>query len=222
MLCAYKTRQGIIFPVAGKSFSHRSALAWPGYCTLLIATMSTFASAMSPEVDLQYPIGRFEWPAAVSREQLATWIAGIEKLPDELQAVVAALHPKQLDTPYRPGGWTVRQLVHHLADSHLNCYQRYRLALTEEAPVIKPYDEKAWAELSDAKTGPVDISLLLLRTLHARWTSLLHSLTATEWARVFVHPERGAMRLDMTTGLYAWHSLHHVAHIRKLREREGW
>jgi hypothetical protein len=184
--------------------------------------MSTFTTFASPGIDLRYPIGRFEWPDTAQPEQLGTWIAEIEKLPDDVQSAVAALQPKQLDTPYRPGGWTVRQVVHHLADSHLNCYQRYRLALTEEAPVIKGYDERAWAELGDAKVGPVDVSLLLLRTLHSRWTYLLRSLTKEQWARTFVHPERGSVRLDVTTGLYAWHGRHHVAHILKLREREGW
>jgi hypothetical protein len=172
--------------------------------------------------DLRYPIGQFQWPENVTQHQRTLWISEIEKLPEELQSAVAALQAAQLNTRYRPDGWTVRQVVHHVADSHLNCYQRYRLALTEEAPVIKPYDERAWAELADAKNAPVDVSLLLLRTLHVRWTALLHGLTEDQWTRTFVHPENGSMRLDSTAGLYAWHGRHHVAHILKLRERAGW
>jgi uncharacterized damage-inducible protein DinB len=182
--------------------------------------MNATTTLPSAGVDLRYPIGRFEWPGSAPRDQLAAWITEIEKLPDELQAAVSGLDPAQLESPYRPGGWTVRQLVHHVADSHLNCYQRCRLALTQEGPVINTYDEKAWAELHDAKTGPVDASLLLLQALHARWASLLRSLTDEQWARTFIHPERGPMRLDFTAALYAWHSRHHVAHIRNLRTRE--
>lgn len=128
----------------------------------------------------------------------------------------------QLDTPYRPGGWTVRQVVHHLADSHLNSYQRFRLALTERSPLIKPYDETAWAELPDAKTAPIAVSLSLLDGLHARWIALLRSLDEDGFARTFRHPELGEKRLDWTLGLYAWHSRHHLAHIRNLRQRMDW
>ena len=174
--------------------------------------MSTFTTSASSAVDLRYPIGRFQWPESATPEQLATWITDIEKLPDEIQSAVAALQPKQLDTPYRPGGWTVRQVVHHLADSHLNCYQRYRLALTEDAPLIRAYDEKAWAELSDAKSGPVDVSLLLLRTLHSRWTDLLHSLTNEHGReRLFIRNAARCVwmcrRVFMPgTGAITWHT----------------
>jgi hypothetical protein len=135
---------------------------------------------------------------------------------------VSGLSEAQLDTPYRPSGWTVRQVVHHLPDSHLNSYTRCRLALTEDAPTIKPYDEAAWAELSDAKTGPIAPSIALLEGLHARWTCLLRGLSDAEFARTFRHPELGEVRLDWTAGLYAWHCSHHLAHITNLRERENW
>lgn len=174
------------------------------------------------EVDLQYPIGKFERPGHITKEQRRASVAELEQLPENLQAAVSRLHAKELDTPYRLGGWTVRQVVHHVADSHMNSYGRFRLALTEEAPVIKTYDEGAWAELKDARTAAVDVSLLLLRALHSRWTDLLHSLSDQQWAKTFVHPALGEMRLDAAAGLYAWHSRHHVAHIRSLREREGW
>jgi hypothetical protein len=216
MLCTRRTIDEPSFPGTGEFFvSFASG-------TFEIDSMSTSTTSAVAEVDLRYPIGPFKRPGTVSPEKLTGCISDLERLPDELQSALAGLQTYQLDTSYRPGGWTVRQVVHHLADSHINCYQRFRLALTEEAPLIKVYDEKAWAELSDAKSGPVDVSLLLLRALHARWTALLHELTPAHWARTFVHPEHGAMRLDQAAGMYAWHSRHHLAHIRGLREREGW
>ena len=139
-----------------------------------------------------------------------------------MTAAVAGLDDRQLDTPYRPGGWTVRQVVHHYADSHANSYVRFRLALTEDAPVIKPYDEQRWAELPDAKSAPISVSLTLLSALHQRWVLLLRSLDDQTFARTFIHPELGEMRLDKTLGLYAWHCHHHVAHITNLRARQGW
>lgn len=176
----------------------------------------------STDTDLRYPIGRFAWPATVSVDDRQGWIEELERLPLNLEVAVEGLSEGQLDVPYRPGGWTARQVVHHLADSHLNCYQRYRLALTEDRPKIKPYDEAAWAELPDAKLSPIRPSLTLLRAIHERWTILLHSLTEEQWERTFVHPDRGEMKLDATLGLYAWHSRHHVGHIRNLRSRQGW
>lgn len=172
--------------------------------------------------DLRYPIGRFEPPVHITAGNRAAWLQEIEQLPKLLRDAVSGLSGAQLDTSYRPGGWTVRQVVHHLADSHLNSYQRFRLALTEDAPLIKPYDEAAWAELLDAKSAPVDFSLALLESLHARWVLLLRSLSDEQLTRTFKHPERGEVRLDTTLGLYAWHGRHHVAHIRNLRDREGW
>ena len=163
--------------------------------------------------DLRYPIGRFEFDGEVSERQRREWIAAIAETPARLREAVKGLSEQQLDTPYRPGGWTLRQVVHHLPDSHLNSYVRYRLALTEDEPTIKPYAEARWAELADARTGPVEPSLALLEALHDRWVRLLNSLSPADWARTFRHPERGISTLDRTLGLYAWHGRHHVAQI---------
>jgi hypothetical protein len=161
-------------------------------------------------VDPRYPIGKADLKDTTP---LADAIAIIASLPQELRNAVGRLTPVQLDAPYRDGGWTARQVVHHLADSHLNSYTRFRLALTEQAPVIKPYDEKAWAELPDAKSGAVDMSLALIDGLHARWSALLQSMAPADFAKTFVHPERGVMTLATTTRLYAWHCRHHLAHL---------
>ena len=171
---------------------------------------------------LKYPVGRYAPPdGAISAEQRATWMEQMAKLPANLTKAVAGLTEAQLDTPYRPGGWTVRQVVHHLPDSHLNSYTRFRLALTENSPLIKPYEESAWAELSDARSAPVGPSLALLEGLHGRFVLLLRSLSDADFAKSFRHPELGEKRLDWTLGLYAWHSLHHVAHINNLRRLQG-
>ena len=172
--------------------------------------------------DLRYPIGRFEASQTITREQRQTWIDDIDHLPTNLRRAITGLNDEQLDTPYRPGGWTVRQVIHHLADSHMNAYVRFRLALTETAPTIKPYDEAAWAWLPDAKTAPVEVSLKLLDSLHERLTTLLRSMEDVDFDRTFRHPERGEMRLDTNLGLYSWHGLHHMAHIEQLRNREKW
>lgn len=169
--------------------------------------------------NLQFPIGRFKPQAEWSEAEVAANLASIEHLPAQLRRAVADLSEHQLDTPYRPGGWTVRQVVHHLADSHLNSYQRCRLALTEDRPVIKPYDEKKWAELPDALHGPVDVSLALLEALHLRWVILLKSLPPADLQRVFVHPESGDNTLMKTIALYAWHGRHHLAHITSLQNQ---
>ncbi len=158
----------------------------------------------------------------ISELQRRKLIAGIAETPARLRAAVARLSPPQLDTPYRPEGWTVRQVVHHLADSHLNSYTRFRLALTEQEPTIKPYDEKLWAELTDARTAPIEPSLTLLESLHHRWVLLMRALSPSEFARTLRHPERGVMTLDEHVCLYEWHGRHHVAHITSLRERMGW
>lgn len=175
-------------------------------------------------MDLRYPIGRFELPAQLTTPERSALIDTIAATPAALRVAVRGLSDTQLDTPYRPGGWTVRQVVHHVPDSHLNSYVRFRLALTEEQPTIKPYDEARWAELPDAKGPLVAESLALLEALHARWVSLLRAMTPAEFARTLVHPERpGApMSLDTMVALYAWHGRHHVAHITALRERMGW
>jgi len=171
---------------------------------------------------LQYPIGKFQFEAAPGTEQLGRWIDQIAETPAQLRAAVAGLSPEQLDTPYRPGGWTLRQVVHHVPDSHMNSYVRFRLALTEQEPTIRPYDEHAWSGLMDARTAPAEISLALLESLHARWVLLLRSLTPADWKRAFRHPELGVVTLEQNADLYAWHGRHHVAHITSLRNRMGW
>ena len=173
-------------------------------------------------MDLQYPIGRFVWSGASSDSDRKRYIDEIAEAPQQLRAAVAGLSDAQLDTPYRPGGWTVRQVVHHVPDSHLNSYVRFRLALTEKEPTIKPYDESQWAELTDARTAPIEASLALLESLHARWVLLLRSLNPDDFAREFRHPELGTVSLDKNLALYAWHGRHHVAHITSLRDRMGW
>jgi len=172
--------------------------------------------------DLRYPIGELPPPSAVNSVDRASAIDVIAALPDEIRHAVRNLSSSQLDTPYRPGGWTVRQVVHHMADSHLNAYVRMKLALTEETPTISPYDEKIWASLPDS-TLPVEISLNLLDSLHARWAALYRSLAPADFSRTFRHPELdGLQTLDRQLQSYSWHSRHHVAHIARLREREGW
>jgi uncharacterized damage-inducible protein DinB len=172
--------------------------------------------------DLRYPIGKFSFDNALTPEHLRESIAQIAVAPARLRAAVEGLSNEQLEAPYRPGGWTVRQVVHHLPDSHLNAYIRIRFALTEEQPTIKPYDENLWAALPDARTAPIEISLSLLEALHRRWSLLLGSLTPADLARTFRHPEIGLMTVEKNIALYAWHGRHHVAHITGLRERMGW
>jgi uncharacterized damage-inducible protein DinB len=183
--------------------------------------MSTVATPQ-PAERLQYPVGKYAPPTQIRAGERAAWIDEIEGLPSKLRQAVAGLADRELDTPYRPGGWTVRQVVHHLPDSHLNSYVRFRLALTESGPAIKPYDEAAWAELPDAKSSPIESSLALLEALHVRWVALLRSMGEPEFARTFQHPQLGEMRLDRNLGLYAWHGRHHLAHITELRSRKGW
>jgi uncharacterized damage-inducible protein DinB len=172
--------------------------------------------------DLKYPVGEFRAEAALPDAQLEQCLKTIEDTPASLRGAVKGLTEAQLDTPYRDGGWTVRQVIHHVADSHMQSYSRFRFALTEAEPVIKPYDEATWAELPDAKTAPIELSLLLLDALHARWMILLRSLDDAALARVFVHPEMGSVPLLKAVQLYAWHGRHHTAHITRLRERSHW
>jgi hypothetical protein len=172
--------------------------------------------------DLRYPIGKFQHVASLTQEQRGQFIAAIAETPARLAAAVAGLNPEQLDTPYRPGGWTVRELIHHIPDSHMNAFIRFKLALTEDEPTIKPYDEALWAKLGDVKGTPTQVSLALLENLHKRWVALLLSLSPADWLRKFRHPEIGTMMLDDLLALYAWHGRHHVAHITSLRERNGW
>jgi DinB superfamily len=173
-------------------------------------------------MDLKYPIGNFDFQQAVTPEMLPGLIAQIEQLPVQLRAAVQGMSDAQLDTPYRPEGWTVRQTVHHLADSHMNSFLRLRFALTEDEPAIKGYDEKAWGELLDTRTAPIELSLQILDGLHARWVLLLKGMSQAQFARCFRHSAMGLMPLDKTTALYAWHGRHHTAHITGLKAREGW
>ncbi|HEV8131997.1 MAG TPA: bacillithiol transferase BstA [Acidobacteriota bacterium] len=172
--------------------------------------------------DLRYPIGEFKMPAAITDEQRKRFIDEIAETPAKLRAAVGGLSSEQFDTPYRPGGWTVRQVVHHLPDSHLNSYIRFKLALTEDEPLIRTYDQESWARLEDGRTAPPEISLALLESLHKRWVLLLRSLKPTDFSRKFRHPEWGVLTLDQNLSLYGWHGQHHVAHITSLRERMGW
>ena len=176
----------------------------------------------TPEIseDLRYPIGKFD-KSNVDPARRGECIRTIADLPKKIAAAVDGLTDAQLDTPYRPGGWTVRQTAHHVADSHLNSLCRFKLALTEEVPTIRPYEEARWAELADSKL-PVDVSLSLIDGIHKRWVALLNSMTAADFNRKFNHPESGEWTLEATLAMYAWHSRHHTAHITRLREREGW
>jgi hypothetical protein len=172
--------------------------------------------------DLRYPIGPAPGSTTLTASQREEGIAQIAATPAAMRAAVDGLTDVQLDTPYRDGGWTARQVVHHVPDSHLNAYVRLKLALTEEAPTIKPYDEVAWAKLDDSRLTPVAVSLALLEALHTRWTIVLRSLAPEDFARPLVHPDHGPKTIDWLVGLYAWHGRHHVAHITSLRERNGW
>ena len=173
-------------------------------------------------MDLSYPIGKFSWPTAVSPEERKQHLQVLTDAPARFRDAVNGLDDAQLDTAYRPGGWTVRQVIHHVPDSHINSYCRFRLALTEDNPPIKGYDEAKWAELYDARTGPLEPSLRLLENLHTRWVVLLSSLSENDWKRTFEHSEYGPVRLDAVLALYSWHSRHHAAHITSLRQRMGW
>jgi len=179
--------------------------------------MATEAAAL----DLKHPIGKLERKSAHSADERRIAIEHIAQTPGLLSAAVAGLTPEQLDTPYRDGGWTVRQLVHHVADSHMNAYIRFKLALTEQEPTIKPYDQGLWAEMADSKT-PVEVSLALLAALHQRWVPLLRGMKAEDFARTIRHPEMGTVTLDGNLGIYSWHGRHHVAHVTALRARKGW
>ncbi len=179
-------------------------------------------SAPANAADLRYPIGRIERTSSLTPPKRRAAIDAIAAAPAALRAAVKGLTDAQLDTPYRPEGWTVRQLVHHLADSHMNAYTRFRLALTEDNPTIKPYDEAAWAELSDARSLPVGVSLELLDRLHERLVHLLRATKDTDFQRTLHHPENGPMTMDSLLAVYAWHGRHHVAHVTALRERMKW
>ena len=176
---------------------------------------------VASEQDLRYPIGPADKRSPLDAGERAQRIDAIAATPPQLRLAVAGLSDAQLDTPYRPGGWTVRQTVHHVADSHMNASIRFRLGLTEDNPTIKPYDEKAWSELADMRL-PIEVSLRTLDGLHERLVHLLRSQPSAAFERRIMHPENGAMTLDAMLSLYAWHGQHHTAHITTLRQREGW
>lgn len=172
--------------------------------------------------DLRYPIGKYE-SEPFSVKQLEAWLIDIKFLPQHLENAILNLDEQQLDMPYRTDGWTVRQVVHHVADSHANAYIRFKLGLTEDNPTIKPYDEVAWAKMNDTAVVPINVSLTLLHALHTRWIAVLNAIKPAEWERTVVHPEHGRqMTLWYLLGMYAWHGRHHTAHITSLRERMGW
>ena len=174
-------------------------------------------------VDLRYPVGKFERRDRFTAAERRPLIDQIAEAPARLRQAVASLEESQLDTPYRDGGWTVRQVAHHIPDSHLNAYIRFKLALTEDSPTIKPYDEARWAELADSRDTPVETSLTMLEALHDRWVRLMRAMSDADFGRTLQHPEHaGTMTLDSMLGLYAWHGRHHVAHITSLRDRMGW
>jgi len=173
-------------------------------------------------MDASYPIGKFEMPKEVTAARRQKAIEEIALTPEKMRAAVKGLNDSQLDTPYREGGWTVRQLVHHVPDSHLNAYVRLKLALTEENPTIKPYDQEAWAKLADSKSAPIEVSLALLTSVHDRWDRIWRSLKPEQFVRTLIHPESGERTVDWLLFLYEWHGKHHTAHITELRKKKGW
>lgn len=177
---------------------------------------------MTSDHALRFPIGASKRAESFTPQERSAAIVGIQQLPQNLRSAVAPLSKEQLDTPYRPGGWTVRQLVHHVADSHMNAYSRVRLALTEDWPTIFPYQESRWAKLEDAREADVSISLDLLQALHLRWAQLFLSLDETDWTRGYMHPENGRQSVEQAVVIYDWHGRHHTAHVTQLSARMGW
>ena len=186
----------------------------------MTSTRQDSAPAPAPDA-LRYPTGRFQRPPSLDTTARAKAIETIAATPARLRDAVRGLTPEQIETPYRPGGWTVRQVVHHVPDSHLNAYIRFKLALTENEPTIKPYDESEWAKLADIRV-PLETSLALLDAVHERWVAILQAMTSADFERMLVHPETGRQRLDQMLALYAWHGPHHTAHVTTLRQRMGW
>jgi uncharacterized damage-inducible protein DinB len=172
--------------------------------------------------DPRYPVGKFTYSIPPDEAQRKQMIHDIQEAPAELRTAIKGLSPQQIETPYRDGGWTVRQVVHHVPESHMNAYIRFKLGLTEDNPTIKPYEEDRWARTGDVRSTPLEVSLTLLDSLHNRWVRLLRSLKPEEWKRQFNHPEMGPMPLEKSLALYAWHGKHHVAHVTELRKRMGW
>jgi len=180
-------------------------------------------ATMVEDLELRYPVGRFDFDAPISEKDHPLLIATIAETPGALRSAVAGMSRDQMETRYRPGGWTVKQVVHHVPDSHLNAYCRFKLALTEDEPTIKPYNEAAWAELADSRRVPIEVSLELLDALHLRWVTVLRSMDPADFRRGFRHPEHGrVLTLQQMLGMYAWHGRHHVGHITSLKKREGW
>ena len=174
------------------------------------------------EKDPRYPIGKYE-AQPFSESQKKKWIVDIQFLPNELEQAIENLDEAQLHTPYRDGGWTVHQLVHHIADSHMNSFIRFKLALTEDNPTIKPYDENAWSEMADVQKEPINVSITLIYALHKRWLTLLQNMSDTDFEKTLFNPQRrGQLTLWEMLGIYAWHGKHHVAHIKTLKENKGW
>lgn len=177
---------------------------------------------MSIDIE-RYPIGKFNPPENITEQEISQWTAVIESLPLKMREAVNGLTAEQLDSTYREGGWTLRQVVHHTADSHMNAYIRFKLALTEENPTIRPYLEEKWAETIEAKYGQIEVSLKVLEALHARWSMVLRNMNSHDWNKTYFHPEKGkTFRLDHALGLYAWHSEHHTAHITSTRRKKSW
>lgn len=172
--------------------------------------------------DPRYPIGKFSYDAPPSEPQRAKFVQEIADTPNQLREAVRGLSPQQIETPYREGGWTVRQVVHHVPESHMNAYVRFKLALTEDCPTIKPYLEDRWAQLPDVQSTPIEVSLAMLELLHDRWVRVLRAITPGDWKRTFNHPELGVMPLEKNLALYAWHGKHHVAHVTALRKKMNW
>jgi uncharacterized damage-inducible protein DinB len=171
---------------------------------------------------VRYPVGDFGIDPEITASKRRRWLRQMAEMPRGLAAAVSGLDDRQLATPYREGGWAPRQVVHHLADAHMNGFIRFKLALTEDEPPIKTYEESLWAETPDSREAPVELSLRLLSALHGRWLTLLESLSGPDWSRAFSHPDRGSMTIDKAIQLYAWHGIHHAAHITGLRDREDW
>ena len=180
------------------------------------------STAQESVQDLRFPVGKFQRPAELDAQSRAKAIENVAACPARMREAVRGLTPEQIDTPYRPDGWTVRQVVHHVPDSHLNAYIRFKLALTEDTPTIKPYNETKWAELPDVLAVPIETSLALLDAVHERWLAILQAMKPADFGRQLVHPESGQQSLDQMLALYAWHGRHHVAHVTSLRQRKGW
>ncbi|MEP6763766.1 MAG: YfiT family bacillithiol transferase [Gemmatimonadaceae bacterium] len=172
--------------------------------------------------DLSFPIGKFKSPPSLTDAEWQAAINTMASQPARFRSALKGLSEAQLDSPYRPGGWTVRQRAHHVPDSHMNMYMRFKVALTEDNPTIKPYDQDAWSTLADVRAVPISTSLLLFDALHERAISVLRSVSVADRARKYVHPENGPTRIDQMVALYAWHGDHHIAHVLNLRKREGW